>query len=61
MTIAKRRFLLAGIALNLAPGPDTFCILVRSGAEGRAAGVAFALRIADGSGDEVLGDTDRRG
>ncbi|HEX7112014.1 MAG TPA: LysE family translocator [Mizugakiibacter sp.] len=42
-------FLLAGIALNLAPGPDTFYILARSGAEGRAAGVASALGIAAGS------------
>jgi threonine/homoserine/homoserine lactone efflux protein len=42
-------FLAAGILLNLAPGPDTFYILARSGAEGRAAGVASALGIAAGS------------
>jgi len=35
--------------LNLAPGPDTFYILARSGAEGRAVGVASALGIAAGS------------
>ena len=42
-------FLTAGILLNLAPGPDTFYILARSGAEGRAVGVASALGIAAGS------------
>jgi threonine/homoserine/homoserine lactone efflux protein len=42
-------FLSAGILLNLAPGPDTFYILARSGAEGRAVGVASALGIAGGS------------
>lgn len=42
-------FLSAGILLNLAPGPDTFYILARSGAEGRAVGVASALGIAAGS------------
>jgi threonine/homoserine/homoserine lactone efflux protein len=42
-------FLGAGILLNLAPGPDTFYILARSGAEGRAAGIASALGIAAGS------------
>jgi len=42
-------FLSAGMLLNLAPGPDTFYILARSGAEGRAVGVASALGIAAGS------------
>ena len=42
-------FLSAGILLNLAPGPDTIYILARSGAEGRAVGVASALGIAAGS------------
>ncbi len=42
-------FLSAGMLLNLAPGPDTFYILARSGAEGRAVGVASALGIAGGS------------
>ena len=42
-------FLSAGTLLNLAPGPDTFYILARSGAEGRAVGVASALGIAAGS------------
>jgi len=38
-------FLLAGIALNLTPGLDTFYILTRSGREGHAAGMAAALGI----------------
>ncbi|MHA6205869.1 LysE family translocator [Dyella soli] len=38
-------FLLACIALNMAPGLDTFYILTRSGREGRAVGVAAALGI----------------
>ena len=42
-------FLSAGMLLNLAPGPDTFYILARSGAEGRTVGVASALGIAAGS------------
>ena len=42
-------FLSAGMLLNIAPGPDTFYILARSGAEGRAVGVASALGIAAGS------------
>ena len=42
-------FLSAGILLNLAPGPDTLYTLARSGAEGRAVGVASALGIAAGS------------
>jgi len=42
-------FLSAGMLLNIAPGPDTFYILARSGAEGRTVGVASALGIAAGS------------
>ena len=42
-------FLSAGILLNLAPGTDTLYILARSGAEGRAVGVASALGISGGS------------
>jgi threonine/homoserine/homoserine lactone efflux protein len=42
-------FLATGILLNLTPGPDTFYILGRSMAQGRAAGVASALGIGAGS------------
>lgn len=42
-------FLIAGIALNLTPGPDTFYILGRSVAQGRSAGVASVLGISTGS------------
>src|SRR5919108_5489151 len=42
-------FLLAGILLNLTPGPDTVYILGRSIAQGREAGVASALGISLGS------------
>lgn len=38
-------FLLACIALNLAPGLDTFYILARSGREGRTVGLAAAVGI----------------
>lgn len=38
-------FLLAGIALNLTPGLDTFYILTRSGREGHAVGLAAAFGI----------------
>ena len=41
-------FLLAGIVLNLTPGPDTLYILGRSLAQGGAAGVASALGISSG-------------
>jgi threonine/homoserine/homoserine lactone efflux protein len=41
-------FLLSGVLLNLAPGPDTAYILGRSIAQGRRAGVASALGIAVG-------------
>jgi threonine/homoserine/homoserine lactone efflux protein len=42
-------FLLAGILLNLTPGPDTFYILSRGTAEGRGSGVAAAFGINAGS------------
>src|SRR3989440_13035322 len=42
-------FLVAGILLNLAPGPDTCYILGRSIAQGREAGIASALGISLGS------------
>lgn len=42
-------FLVTGILLNLAPGPDTAYIVGRSIAQGRDAGVASALGITVGS------------
>lgn len=42
-------FLVAGVLLNLTPGPDTVYILGRSIAQGREAGVASALGICFGS------------
>jgi len=42
-------FLVAGILLNLTPGPDTVYILGRSVAQGREAGIASALGICVGS------------
>lgn len=42
-------FVLSGILLNLAPGPDTAYILGRSIAQGRAAGIASAFGITIGS------------
>ena len=42
-------FVLAGVLLNLTPGPDTFYILSRSGAEGRAVGIASVFGISAGS------------
>lgn len=42
-------FLISGILLNLAPGPDTAYILGRSIAQGRAAGIASALGISLGT------------
>ena len=38
-------FLITGILLNLAPGPDTAYIVGRSISQGREAGVASALGI----------------
>lgn len=42
-------FLMAGILLNLTPGPDTAYILGRSITQGREAGIASALGICVGS------------
>ena len=42
-------FLVAGILLNLTPGPDTVYILGRSVAQGRETGIASALGICLGS------------
>ena len=42
-------FLVTGILLNLAPGPDTAYIVGRSMAQGREAGVASAFGISVGS------------
>ena len=42
-------FLVAGILLNLTPGPDTLYILGRTLAQGREAGVASAFGISLGS------------
>lgn len=42
-------FLIAGILLNLTPGPDTAFILGRTIAQGRRAGIASAFGIAVGS------------
>ena len=42
-------FVVAGILLNLTPGPDTVYILGRSIAQGRAEGIASALGISAGS------------
>lgn len=42
-------FLIAGVLLNLTPGPDTAYILGRSIAQGREAGIASALGICVGS------------
>jgi len=41
-------FVLAGVTLNLTPGPDTLYIVGRSIAQGRDAGIASALGIATG-------------
>lgn len=42
-------FMVAGLALNLTPGPDMTYVATRTLAEGRAAGVASALGIGAGS------------
>ncbi|AGC46831.1 homoserine/threonine efflux protein [Myxococcus stipitatus DSM 14675] len=41
-------FLLAGVALNLTPGPDTMYVLARSMGQGRSAGFVSALGICVG-------------
>jgi threonine/homoserine/homoserine lactone efflux protein len=47
-TDALAPFIIAGLALNLTPGPDMLYVIARSTGEGRAAGVASALGIALG-------------
>ena len=42
-------FLMSGILLNIAPGPDTLYILGRSISQGRKAGVVSALGISSGA------------
>ncbi|MDB6053292.1 MAG: putative Rht family transporter, amino acid efflux [Verrucomicrobiales bacterium] len=42
-------FIVAGLVLNITPGPDTFYILGRTLSQGRRAGVASVLGIATGS------------
>ena len=42
-------FMVAGLLLNMMPGPDTFYILARTLAQGRGAGVASVLGISAGS------------
>ncbi len=42
-------FLVAGIPLNLIPGPDTLCSIGRSLAPGRRAGLLSVLGISTGS------------
>src|SRR5437763_11949315 len=41
-------FIIAGLVLNLTPGPDTFYILGRSLSQGRGAGIVSALAISTG-------------
>ena len=41
-------FVLAGLLLNMMPGPDTFYILARTVAQGRRAGILSALGISTG-------------
>lgn len=47
-------FIVASIMLNVLPGPDTFYILGRSMAQGRAVGVASALGISTGAVGHTL-------
>lgn len=42
-------FVMAGLALNLTPGPDMLYVAARSASEGRAAGVVSALGIGAGT------------
>lgn len=50
-------FVVAGLLLNITPGPDVLYIVGRSLAQGRAAGVISALGIATGSLVHVAGAT----
>jgi threonine/homoserine/homoserine lactone efflux protein len=42
-------FVLAGLALNITPGPDMLYVIARSASEGRKAGIVSALGIATGT------------
>src|SRR3954470_2653489 len=42
-------FLLAGLALNITPGPDMLYVAARGASEGRSAGIASALGIGAGT------------
>ena len=42
-------FLLAGLALNLTPGPDMLYVAARGASEGRSAGIASALGLGVGT------------
>jgi threonine/homoserine/homoserine lactone efflux protein len=42
-------FIVAGLALNLTPGPDMLYVAARGASEGRAAGIASALGIGAGT------------
>jgi threonine/homoserine/homoserine lactone efflux protein len=42
-------FILAGLALNVTPGPDMLYIVARSSSEGRRAGIVSALGVAVGT------------
>ncbi len=42
-------FLLAGLALNITPGPDMLYVATRGASEGRSAGIASALGIGAGT------------
>jgi threonine/homoserine/homoserine lactone efflux protein len=42
-------FILAGLALNVTPGPDMMYIVARSSTEGRRAGIVSALGVAAGT------------
>src|SRR3954463_7657125 len=42
-------FLLAGLALNITPGPDMLYVAARGAGEGRSAGIASALGIGAGT------------
>ena len=42
-------FILAGLALNVTPGPDMLYIVARSSTEGRRAGIVSALGVAAGT------------
>lgn len=42
-------FLVAGLALNLTPGPDMLYVATRGASEGRSAGIASALGVGAGT------------